>query len=211
MRPLAIAVVTPTVLALLVMACSSSPSPPADAGPVLDGSSGPDATVDAPSDGGAADANAGDAGGDAASARGITVTVGGSTHVLGTNARASLAGNGYSIQAAKIEGTTQYGLTVLVVKADGTMGSPMYVVPVPGAYACSATVPAVPYLWARIQYQGPEGIYQYGDPAPCVTITDFGAIGQPVKGTFSATVQRVSGTGPNSLMVTGVFDVDRMN
>lgn len=189
----------------------ATPAPMGDAGsggsateagpPVLgEGDGGGDGSNDA-----GGDAGAGDGG------RGINVDVNGTSYSLANAARAAIGGNGYSVQANRIDGTQMVGLTILLVKAESNNGTPKYVVPTPGTYACSASVPAAPYLWARIQYTGPDGTYQYGSGATCVSLTEFGAVGEPVVGTFQTTLDRVTGSGPATVTVSGDFDVDRAN
>jgi len=179
---------------------ASAITPTADGGQQLtpDGASPSDAGTD-----GSTDA--------ASSVRGIVVDVDGTKHELTATARAMLMGNGYGIQANKVDGAKLYGVTIQLVQATGSGGSPGYVTPTPGSYACSATVPTAPYLWARIQYTSPDGTYQYGSGATCVTLTAFGAVGQPVTGTFATTLDRVTNNGPLQVVVSGTFDVDRMN
>lgn len=190
--------------ALTTAACSSD----APASVVVPTDGATPAAVDgaspAPVDGG----TSADGGADATPApggRGITVTVNGSTvHTLTEGARAAVVGNGLGIQAAKTEGTKLYGITILLRKQSATESEDI----TPGPYACSASVPAAPYFWARIQYTSPDGTFQYGNPATCVLVTAYGAVGQPVIGTFEATL---AGTGSEqeSVTVKGTFDVDR--
>lgn len=190
----------------------SSPGTGAEAGATPSSGDGgtpsPDPTAPDGDDGDAGDA--GDAGA-TKPGRGIVVDVDGTRHELATSARVISMGNGYGIQANKVDGTKLYGVTVQLVQATNNGGPASYVVPSPGTYACSATVPTAPYQWARIQYTSPDGTYQYGNGAACVTVTEFGAVGQPVKGTFVTTLDRVTNNGPPSVQVSGTFDVDRQN
>ncbi len=204
-------------VALALTACSSSTtSEGADDGGTSDGSGSVNDASASTSDGSSTQADSAtistDGGAEAsAGGRGIRVTVGGTTRTLDVTPKAARAGNGYSVQAAATENATLIGVTVLLVKANANGNAADYVEPAPGPFACSATVPAVPYSWARIQYTGPEGVYQYGTGATCVTLQSFGAVGAAVRGTFESSLDRVSGTGPATLVVTGSFDVDRVN
>jgi hypothetical protein len=69
----------------------------------------------------------------------------------------------------------------------------------------------VPYKWARIQYTEGLNNYQSGSVLACVGLTAFGAVGEDAVGTFAAELVRVSGSGPTSVLVTGVFRVPRQN
>lgn len=206
-----ITIVLATVAAFSGWACTDDNEEAA--GPAA----GADASTTTPTDEGGAPSTAPDAGsssdaasvGDAAPA-GITVDVDGTTHELTLNARASQMGNGYSVQAGKVDGAKLYGVTIQLVKAESD-GGVQYVLPTPGTYGCSATVPSAPYLWARIQYTSPEGTFQYGSGATCVTLASFGGVGQPVKGSFASTLERATNTGPATVQVSGTFDVDRVN
>lgn len=186
-----------------------------DAGGGRDGhvASGGDATATPLADGGDA-GHPGDAGGaDAPSAggRGIQVTVNGASYALTNAGRAAQGGNGYSVQANRIDGAQLTGFTVLLQKDTSNGGSPTYVAPTPGVYVCGSNAPPSPYQFARLQYSGAEGVYQYGDGPTCVTVTAFGAVGQPVTGTFQSTLDKVAGSGPATVTVSGSFDVDRAN
>ncbi|MBX3191817.1 MAG: hypothetical protein KF819_32805 [Labilithrix sp.] len=199
-------------LAIGLAACSGDEAAPGD-----DAGAAPPQEGGLPAEGGPTDPGATDGGVDApsndaqAGGRGINVTVNGTTHALTNAARAAVGGNGYSIQANKIEGTQMTGFTILMVKALSNGGAPDYVEPTPNTYACSSSVPTPPYFWSRLQYTGAEGIYQYGSGATCVTLTKFGAVGEPVAGTFQSTLDRVTGSGPSTVTVSGSFDVDRQN
>ncbi len=66
---------------------------------------------------------------------------------------------------------------------------------------------------ARFQYTTPNGsTYQSPSSPTClVTLTEFGDVGQPVKGSFSASLNRVAGADPMSVEISGTFDVTRAN
>ncbi|MBP9112817.1 MAG: hypothetical protein KBF88_08405 [Polyangiaceae bacterium] len=145
---------------------------------------------------------------DAAASGSISVTIGGVTTVLTETARAVITGNGYGIGAGKIDGAK---LTTILMQLITTDSGGKYIAPPPGVYPCSATIPSAPYMIARMQYSAEGNVYQYGAGATCVTLTQFGAIGQPVVGTFSSVIDRITGSGPASITVTGSFNVLRAN
>lgn len=162
-------------------------------------------------DGGTQQTDAGTSDAGTPGAKGIQLTVDGVAYALETTPAASLGGNGYSIRAAAIDGAALRSATLLIVKAELNGAAAKYVVPTPGDYDCSATVPTPPYQWARIQYSGPEGTFQYGSQAKCVTITAFGETGAAVTGSFRDTLDRATATGPARVTVQGTFDVNRAN
>lgn len=182
---------------------SSSGVPEAQDGSARDGSTQDDLDGSSAVDGAMAPDVSTDASG--AGGRGITITVDGTTHTLTEGSRAAKQSIGVGIQAAKTEGTKLYGVTILLRKRS-TSGDNEDIAP--GTYTCSASTPPSPHQWARIQYTSPDGTFQYGNPAPCVTLTEFGDVGQPVVGTFDAILEPVSGGGP-AVTVSGTFDVDR--
>lgn len=197
-----------------LVACSGDDGPPGSGPFAPEGEAptvGDGGAVDGDDGSPAADGAASEDGAIAPTGRGIVLTVDGTTHELATNARASVMGNGYAIQAGKTDGVKLYGVTVQLVRADADGGPAEYVVPTPGTYGCSAKPPKAPYLWARVQYTSPEATYQYGSGPMCVVVTEFGAVGQPVKGTFETTLDRVTASGAPTVTVRGSFDVDRAN
>ncbi len=213
-RALFVALLVPTS-ALVVAACDGDEGDPGGGsatGGDASTTTGTDGGTPPSSDGGGASdaAQAADADG-AAPGRGIVVEVDGTKHELTASARAIQMGNGYGVQANKVDGAKLYGVTIQLVQATSDGGAPKYVLPTPGTYACSATVPAAPYLWARVQYTSPDGTFQYGSGPTCVTLTAFGGVGEPVKGTFATTLDRVTNNGPPQVQVSGTFDVDRQN
>lgn len=201
---------------LLVAACSSDD----DAAPgAVDGgaTSAGDAARDVPTnDGGAPPVPTGvpDAAAEAGlpASGGINLTADGTTYALTRDAGASRAGNGYAIVAQDIQGTDLRNFTMIVTKGESSGGSTQYVVPGPGVYTC--VLPgAPPFAWARMQYAVPGGsTYQNPQTPSCtVTITEFGEVGGRVKGTFSASLDRITGSAPTPIAVSGTFDVVRKN
>jgi len=98
----------------------------------------------------------------------------------------------------------------------GGPGGTTYVTPTPGTYTCT-TPGDPPAVWARFQYSTPDGSV-FGSPssgpaaASCqVVITAFGAIGESVVGSFTATLDRIAGSQPTPVVVSGTFDVVRAN
>jgi hypothetical protein len=155
-----------------------------------------------------------DAGTDAPSSTkpGIQLTAAGTSYSLSDNPSAAQGGNGWIIGAAKIDGTKMRNVALILNKAEA---GPQYVALTPGAYPC--TMPgAAPFTWARFQYVTPDGsTYQSSSVASAtacsVTLTEFGAVGQSVKGSFTATLDRVAGTEAMTVAVSGTFDVVRKN
>lgn len=154
-----------------------------------------------------------DAGADTATSGGgpgIQLTAAGTSYSLADNPSAAQGGNGWLIGAAKIDGAKMRNLALILNKAEA---GPQYVPLTPGAYPC--TMPGVaPFTWARVQYVTPDGsTYQSASTAAgcTVTLTEFGAVGQAVKGSFTATLDRVAGSEATPVAISGTFDVIRKN
>lgn len=205
---------TSTVLGLLTLAACSddggSGSSSSSSGSSSGASSGtpPGSTTDAGNVPGAP----GDAGADSSlpASGGIELTADGTTYVLDTNPNAAQSGNGWLIGAAKIDGATMRNLAIILNRADGP--GPSYVPLTPGEYPCT-TPGAPPFSWARFQYATPGGTtYQSPSSATCsVTLTEFGDVGGRLKGSFSASLDRIVGSEATPVAISGTFDVERKN
>ncbi|MBP9112953.1 MAG: hypothetical protein KBF88_09115 [Polyangiaceae bacterium] len=199
----------PLMLSTLVRCSSTEASVDTDAAATSDAAVTEETSTDAATtDSSTSDVSVVNDASDAAVSGSISVTIGGVTTVLTETARAVITGNGYGIGAGKIDGAK---LTTLLMQLITTDSGGKYIAPPPGVYPCSATIPSAPYMIARMQYSSEGNVYQYGTGATCVTLSQFGAVGQPVVGTFSSVIDRVAGSGAATITVTGSFNVIRAN
>lgn len=142
----------------------------------------------------------------------VTEGDGGGAHDLTQTPSAKKVANGYGLSATSTDNGMNRSITIILRKFEPDSGlSGATTTPIPGKYVCQLVNQNT-----VIQYNvGPAGslpTYRQTDlGSTCeVDVTEFGAVGGAIKGTFSGSLPKV-GAASDKLDVTGSFDLVRQD